>query len=140
MFAKKLLVSNIEEFFSPFLAAYRKSYSTQHVLMRMVEEWKENLDNSFFVGAVLTDLSKAFDCTPHDLLIAKLSTYTLNNDSLCYIYSYLKDRKQCVQINNNQSEFDTILSGVPQGSILGPILYNIFFNDFFFFCTKGLSS
>ena len=111
MFAKNLLVSNIEEFFSPFLAAYRKSYSTQHVLIRMVEEWKENLDNNFIVGAVLTDLSKAFDCIPHDLLIAKLSAYGLNSDSLCYIYSHLKDHKQCVQINNKQSGFYTIISG-----------------------------
>ena len=79
----------------------------------MVEEWKENLDNNFIVGAVLTDLSKAFDSMPHDLLIAKLSAYGLNSDLLCYIYSYLKDRKQCVQINNKQSEFDTVISGVP---------------------------
>ena len=86
---------------------------------------------------VLTDLSKAFDCIPHDLLIAKLSAYGLSSDSLCYIYSYLKDRKQCVQINNKQSEFDTIISGVPQGSIFGPILFNIFFNDFFFFIPKA---
>ena len=51
----------------------------------MVEEWKENLDNNFNVGAVLTDLSKAFDRIPHDLMIAKLSAYGLNSDSLCYI-------------------------------------------------------
>ena len=87
-FAKNLLVSNIEEFLSPFLAAYRKSYNTQNVLIRMVQEWKENLDNNFIEGAVLTDLSKAFDCIPHDLLIAKLSAYGLHTDSLCYIYSY----------------------------------------------------
>ena len=98
----------------------------------MVEEWKENLDNNFIVGAVLTDLSKAFNCIPHDLLIAKLSAYGLNRDSLCYICSYLKDRKRCVQINIEQSTFDTIISGVPQGSIFGPILFNISFNDFFF--------
>ena len=66
----------------------------------MIEEWRENLDKHFFVGAVLTDLSKAFDCIPHDLLIAKLSAYGLSGDSLCHIHSYLKDRKQCVQINN----------------------------------------
>ena len=53
----------------------------------MVEEWKENLDNNLIVGAVLTDLSKAFDCIPHDLLIAKLSAYGPNSDSFCYIYS-----------------------------------------------------
>ena len=62
----------------------------------MVEERKGNLDNIFIVGAALTDLSKAFACIPHDLLIAKVSAYDLNSDSLCYIYSYLKDRKQCV--------------------------------------------
>ena len=102
-----------------------------------MEEWKWNLDNNFIVGAVLTDLSKALDCITHDLLIAKLSAYGLNNNSFCYIYSYLKDRKQCVHINNQQSEFNTIISGVPQGSILGPIFNNIFFNDFSFFIPKA---
>ena len=90
-------------------------YNTQHVLIRIIEEWKENLDKTFFVGAIITDLSKAFDCIPHDLLIAKLSAYGSSSDSLCYIYSYLKDRKQCVQTDNTQSEFDKIISGVPQG-------------------------
>ena len=86
---------------------------------------------------VLTDLSKAFHCIPHDLLIAKLSAYGLSSDSLCYMYSYLKDRKQCVQINNKQSEFDTIISGVPQDSIFGPNLLDIFCIDFFFFIPKA---
>ena len=57
-----------------------------------MEEWKENLDNNFIVEAALPDLSKAFHCIQHDLLIAKLSEYSLNSDSLYYIYSYLKDR------------------------------------------------
>ena len=137
MFAKNLSVSNVEEFFSPFLAAYRKSYSTQHMLMRMVEEWKEKLNNNFILGAVLANLSKAFDCIPHNLLIAKLSASGLNSDLLSYIYSYLKDHKQCVQINTKKSEFDTIISSIPHGSIFGPILYNIFFNNFFFFVPKA---
>ena len=81
----------------------------------MVEEWKENSDNNFFVGVVSTDLSKAFDCIPLDLLIAKLSVNGLSSDSLCYICSYLKDRKQCVLVNNKQIEFDTIISGLPHG-------------------------
>ena len=67
-------------------------------------------------------------------MIAKLSANGLSSDSLCYIYSY---RKQCVQINNKQSEFDTIISGVPQDSIFGPILFNIFFNDIFLFIPKA---
>ena len=103
----------------------------------MIEDWWENLDKIFFIRAVLTDLSKAFDCMPHDLLIAKLSAYGLSSNSLCYTYSYLKHRKQCVQINNKQSEFDTIISGVPQGSIFGPILFDSLFNDFFFFIPKA---
>ena len=103
----------------------------------MVEEWKKKLEYNSIVGAVLADLSEAFDCIPHELVIGKLSAYVLNSDSLRYIYSYLKYGKQCVQINNKQSEFETIISGVPQGSIFGPILYNIFFGDFFFFSPKA---
>ena len=61
-FTKNLLISHIEEFFSLFLAAYRKSYSTQHVLIRIVEAWKEDLDNNFIIAAVLNDLSKTFHC------------------------------------------------------------------------------
>ena len=80
----------------------------------MAEDWKENLDNSFIVGTVLTDLPKAFDCIPHDFLIANLSAYGLYNDSLCDIYSYLKDRKQCVQINNEQSGLDTSYQMYPK--------------------------
>ena len=68
------------------------------------------------------DLSKAFDCIPHDLLIAKLAAYGLDENSLVYIYSYLKRREQCVGINNTYSNFQLILSGIPQGSVLGPIL------------------
>ena len=121
---------------SLFLVAYRKSCNTQHVLIKMIKEGRKNQDN-FFVGAVLTDLFKAFDCIPQDLLFAKLSANGLSSNSLCQIYSYLKDRKQCVQINNKQSEFDTITSGVPQDSIFGPILLDVFCNDFFFFIPKA---
>ena len=70
-------------------------------------------------------------------MIVKLCAYGLRSDSLRYIHSYLKHRKQCVQISNKQSEFDTIISGVPQGSIFGPILFNIFFNDFSFFIPRA---
>ena len=97
-----------------------------------------DLDNNFFVGVVLTNLSKAFDCIPPDILIAKLSAYGLSCDSLCYIYAYLKDRKRCLQINNKQSEFDTIIFGVHQGSIFGPILFTIFSMTFSFSFQKCL--
>ena len=82
------------------------------------------------------DLSKAFECVPHDLLIAKLAAYSVDENLLMYIYSYLSNRKQCVRINNVHSRFQNVISGVPQGSIVGPTLFNCFFNDFFYFIDK----
>ena len=83
------------------------------------------------------DLSKAFGCIPHDMLIAKLSAYGLNGNAPKYIYTYLKNRKQFVRVNNVCSDFKYIISGVPQGSIVGAILFNAFLNDFFFCIRKA---
>ena len=118
---------------SPFLSAYRKNYNTQHVLLRLLEEWREHLDNNKTVGGILIDLLKAFDCVPHDLLLAKLAAYGIDDNLILYIHSYLLNRKQCVCINNILSEFNKVISGVPQGSIVGPTLFNCFFNDFYYF-------
>ena len=83
------------------------------------------------------DLSKAFDCVPYNLLIAKLEVYGINENLLAYLHSYLSNRKQCVRINNVTSNFETFISGVVQGSIVGSNLFNWFFNDFFYFIEKG---
>ena len=85
------------------------------------------------IGVVLMDLPKAFDCIPHDLAVAKLGAYGFNKKMICYIYSYLKSRKECVSVNNIISTFEKLISGVPQGSVVGPILFNMFYNDFFYF-------
>ena len=102
--------------------------SSQNILISLIEEWRKNLGNNFVVGAVLTDLSKAFDWIPHDLLIAKLSAYNFSDEALSYIYSYLTNRTLCVRIDNLHSQLETIVSGVPQGSILGLILFNLSIN------------
>ena len=123
----------IETFLSPFLCGFRKGFSTQQCLMVMLEFWKRGIDKGKEGGALLTDLSKAFDCLNHELLIAKLEAYGFDHDSLLYIYSYLSNRKQRTKINNYFSSWADIVSGVPQGSILGPLLFNIYLNDMFYF-------
>ena len=135
-FIHNCLSSYAESFLSKFVSAYRKSYSSNHVLLRLMENWKKSLDNKNFVGTVLMDLSKAFDCITHDLLVAKLHAYGLSNDAVTFIYSYLKRRKQGVKINDNEIIFQILLSGVPQGSILCPILFNIFKNDLLLFINE----
>ena len=80
----------------------------------MVENWKKTLDKGGECGALLTDLSKAFDCLPHDLLIAKLNAYGLEKHALKLMNSYLSHRKQRVKMNTEYSSWKTISYGVPQ--------------------------
>ena len=136
-FVYENLTPFVNTFLSEFITAYRKTYSTNHVLMRLIENWKKSLDQNRFVGEVLVDFSKAFDCIPHDLLIAKMHAYGFSSQRLTFFYSYLKRRTQSVKINNMHSVFEVLLLGVPQGSILGPIICNIFLNDSLYRVTES---
>ena len=97
----------------------------------MIDKWKIAFYNHKVFGAVLTDLPKAFDCICHDLLIAKLNAYGLSLPALKLTIDYLQNRKQRTKIGSICSDWEDIISGVPQGSILGPLLFNIFLCDLF---------
>ena len=131
------IYDQIQLFFDSLLSKYQcgvhRSYNAQHCLITLIEKWKKTVDNGGAFGALLTDLSKAFDCLPHELLIAKLDAYGFDKSSLKLMHGYLSNRKQRVKTNGRYSSWSEILAGVPQESILGPFLFNIFIRNMFYF-------
>ena len=133
----KQISSYIEIYLSPYLCGYRKGYCAQYTIITLLENWKTALDEKGYGGAIFMGLSKAFDTLNHELLIAKLNAYGFSHYSLRLLYSYFSNRWQRTKINNTFSSWSEILLGVPQGSILGPLLFNIYLNDLFFINIKS---
>ena len=103
-----------------------------NMIIRFIQKWRKKLDNNFLVGFVLIELSKPFDYVPHDPLIAKFAAYDLSEEALIYL-SHPSNREQCFRINYIYSEFKNIIMNIPQGSILGSLLFNLLINELFFF-------
>ena len=114
-----------ETFLSKLLCGFRKAHSTQHAFFRLLKKLLRKLDSSGIVGTILMDLPKAYDCLPHDLIIAKLEAYGLDTNSLRFIFDYLSSRKQRTKMESTYSNWSKVLRGIPQVFILGPLLFYI---------------
>jgi len=116
------LLSHYQHGFLP-----RKSCMTQ--LLTAMDEWTEILDKGDSVDVLFLDFKKAFDSVPHERLLRKIHAYGLRGNLFNWMQSFLKGRKQRVSVNGSFSEWSDVLSGIPQGSVLGPLFFTIYIND-----------
>ena len=125
-FTKDVSMIFFDSVLSKYQCGFRRGYNMQHCLITLIKKWKKSVDNGDAFGALLTDLSKAFDCLPRELLIAQVDAYGFKKSSLKLMHSYLSNSKQRVKINDRYSSWSEMLFRVPQGSILGLLLFNTF--------------
>ena len=121
-----------ENIFSKYPCGFRKRFRVQSCLHARLEKQKRSGDNDKIFGVLFTDLLKAFDCHDRELLMAKLNAYGFSLTALKLVLNYLSNRKQRTKINSSYSSLLEIIFWVPQGSILGPLSFNIFLIDLFF--------
>ncbi len=110
-------------------SGFRPGHSTQDLLLHVTDSWRNSINNREAVGAIFLDMSKAFDCIDHNILLTKLDHYGMQDSALAWFNSYLNGRVQRVCINKDVSDWGKVPCGVPQGSILGPLLFIIYLND-----------
>ena len=123
------LLSNLQEnnFSNPFQSAYRAGHSTETVLLCIVNDILSALDNDNISVLLLLDLSAAFDTIDHQILLSRLnSVFGIQSTALQWFHSYLSDRYQSTSVNNSSSSPSQLMCGVPQGSVLGPILFVLY--------------
>lgn len=121
-----------------YQSGFRQHHSCSTALTRLIDCWLRDIDEGKIIGTVFLDLRKAFDMVNHNILLYKMKLFNFSENAIKFFTSYLSNRSQLVQSGNTKSEFLDIKSGVPQGSILGPIFFIMYVNDMAYTCTNSL--